>query len=650
MIGPPTQDICQATILQLTIVDIELSPPFASATWTVLSTEPSQDTAEHDLIAAHLNSQGASLTYTIASSTLILDVVYELELRLENSAGFVGRQYYSIMNTFHQAPIMTHTDRSDFSNFEAIEAILSRLPESCVDEIPPQRIGGERNLLTVWSQDNTDIHQLPNLDSFVLSHSNNQSLFFPPRALQPGVSYTFEATSTVQDRPTESATIQVSIDIRPSRVVPVTDSENRSIGVESELRIDASGSYDEDDLDWETSDENLAFEWRCSQNNLTNPSNTAAASCTKFDESPLILSGAGSVLYLPPQTLLWNQLYVFTLHITKDTKEAKKVIAIKALEGLSLPYASLKLLSAGNITRDYVNPHEELHFKAVVLSKTPDNMTYEWTISGFNADDFDGPLNRREIKLKSWKATPGSTFSIYVFIRDEFGIAEASMTVNVNDVPTDGVLTITPESGVPVTSDFELSAGQAWADQNGITAYQFACYFTLEDIGVLTKRTVLSPATSTPFLRTKLPKPTRTDNTLILELRVFDSRDGYKVVTKTVTLQALMINSVADKQSLADNLLNVDKSSASAQILQNVKLMTSVLSANQDHLPGPEVTCPCVNGNCSDPLKPFKCTCNSGYIGKICTISESDQKKESQLRTQLLNSSHIVSPVLNKLL
>ena len=147
---------------------------------------------------------------------------------------------------------------------------------------------------------------------------------------------------------------------------------------------------------------------------------SAPTSCKKFDSGELTLPPNSAVLRLPPQSLLWNQKYNFVLHITKDSREAQEAVFIKATEGLSLPYAAISLMRRGSNIKDSVNPHEELVFSAITLSKTPDQLTYRWNFPGFSADALDGSLDRRDVKLKSWQSIPGSTFEISVLITDSY--------------------------------------------------------------------------------------------------------------------------------------------------------------------------------------------------------------------------------------
>ena len=608
----------------------------------MLSTDSQLSTAEHDLVAAHLNSQGAVLSYTIAPATLKLDVTYNLQLKLQNVAGFIGYQTHSIKSTLQLTPVITYTEISEHDSREALLlSIQPASPPSCIDGIPEERGVVEIEFITSWSQEPEDGDQVSNLQSFVLSHMDNQSLLFPAQTLQPDTSYTFIVTSTIQGSAGNPASEQVIVTTRKSELVPVIKGGDRSFSVQDHLYIDATDSYDSDTTE---SEQSLIFEWRCSMSSLANPE--AIIDCKKSDNTPLTLPTNSPLLELPPQTLAHNNMYLFTLQLSKDDREAEKAISIKALDASSLLYASLELTAGGNRGQNFVNPHEELRFKAVALTRTPDQVTYQWTVPGLTPDAFDGPLDRREIKLRNWKVTPGSRFDISVTITDPEGASEAFTTIIVNDIPTGGDFSITPNTGVPVTTEFELSAGRSWADVHTVTAYQFSCYLKPEDVELPEKRKVLSPLASSPTFKTKLPKPANPDNTLILELRVFDGRGGYAVIREIVTLTPAEDNNV--EKSLAIDLLSLNESSIqSIQILQSVQLLASVLLSEDANKASSTRSCLCENGDCSDPFNPSKCVCSNGYLGKFCTISEAEKQQKTQLRTQLLTSNIILPLTLH---
>ena len=148
-----------------------------------------------------------------------------------------------------------------------------------------------------------------------------------------------------------------------------------------------------------------------------------------------------------------------------------------------------------------------------------------------------------------------------------------------------------------------------------MTGYQFAYYLETGHIGDATKRTALNQVVRSPTLNIKLPKPSNLQNSLIIELRVFDAKGGYRSTTQVITLQALTISSVTEKQAIANDLLIAStlSSVSSAEILQNVKLATSLLSRSNEVIDN-DLECPCINGECSDLLNPSKCVCSSGLL------------------------------------
>ena len=211
-------------------------------------------------IAALLNDRFSTGEYSLPPGTLIPNMDYHFLLELENIDLYVGFVEHTIRVTTQQTPVITYLGLDDYNPVEPVEIpIEAILLDYCLDNIPSERGGGKRLLATTWTQDSSDNHLVANLTSYVQIYRGNQTLLFPSRVLHPEELYTFTAAATVRDSPSETSSLSITIHMKPAKLVAVVQGGGRSLGVENELVIDASGSYDEGDLDWTKSYESLTF-------------------------------------------------------------------------------------------------------------------------------------------------------------------------------------------------------------------------------------------------------------------------------------------------------------------------------------------------------------------------------------------------------
>ena len=158
------------------------------------------------------------------------------------------------------------------------------------------------------------------------------------------------------------------------------------------------------------------------------------------------------------------------------------------------------------------------------------------------------------IKIPKSLLSAGASYSISLNITDGSKNGVATTSVNVNSPPTRGIFEASPQSGVALSTLFELKCGNGWTDSQLPLTYQFFYY---DDIS--SSWTALTERTETRSTRIKLPSSSSSQ--LRLKVAVYDSKLAFTeseisvAVTQPTTTQA--VNSIESTAKETPTLASV---------------------------------------------------------------------------------------------
>lgn len=273
---------------------------------------------------------------------------------------------------------------------------------------------------------------------------------------------------------------------------------NTVVGEGAAVTLDASPSADPD-----SEPGALTFSWECtppppSALNLVGPSLTtsggggAPSACLNLSGAP---AGVEGVTTAALQLSLMPGLpggpganYTLTVTVRKGDRVARATAWLAVRAAVRLPVISVQALGFAK-----ANPAAKLVVRATVASAFPETLTTQWSLAAAAAGGGGGglapglalasaattPLTSPSLVLAAGALAPRSTAVFRLTATDRGGTATADVAVPVSGNPTGaggapkGTLTVTPRSGVGLTTQFTLSAAN-WTDTDLPLSYSFA--------------------------------------------------------------------------------------------------------------------------------------------------------------------------------
>ncbi|CAM9419179.1 unnamed protein product [Pylaiella littoralis] len=277
----------------------------------------------------------------------------------------------------------------------------------------------------------------------------------------PGSNYLFKASTTSGlPSPSSSALIQVTVAQGNLRAF-VGGGQHRQHTEGSDLTLDGSGSWDEDDIP--ESQFPLRYSWTCLQN-----CSLVAGGFTSSEES---------VFTIPAGNLEAGLIYVFSLNISKGTADSDVAYgllrsAVTTVQVDVVPFEAPEVFVAAKDDGEKLDPTR----KAVIyggIDEQPTAYDLMWTqVSGdlnIDAEGWSKFFTTAQIGANLVTRpnilTGGSSYTFRLSAMDaeslETGFAELSVVVNA--APTGGRIEATPRAGVAALDTFTLESLD-WSD------------------------------------------------------------------------------------------------------------------------------------------------------------------------------------------
>eukprot|EP01032_Pedospumella_encystans_P012927 gene12927-14918_t len=434
------------------------------------------------------------------------------------------------------------------------------------------------------------------------STSQNPTVFrLSPHTLQAGAQYllVLSATSLIT---TLSSSAQISVTVsRGAIVAAIAGGSDRFVEVNETFLLDASSSYDEDIPIESSRSENLTFAWSCVQ---IEPVYGAGCPLTL----PLV-SGGASILNVTATTAALNTTSRVTVRVSDATRSSTASVTVTVT---TVAVAKLDIQSPNSLSN--VNSAKPLVLLGTISGAV--SCAAAWSV-----DSTDFLLAEASLSPTTSIVTSASALivphvfnlvlrsgaldarSTYVFSLS-CGQAYTSVTVTTNGAPLPGVLAVSPDIGVELSTTFALSA-LGWSDADVPLSYQFGFISP----GSLDFLSVAGGATESAFVITTLPAGDAPTMQLKCMMRAFDSLGASVTASDFVTV--LPSSTSAQQLHALQNLIANSAESVNDKH-QAVTVASAVLNA-VNCTAAPDCTalnrhpCQSTSGQCG--------ACVSGYAG-----------------------------------
>jgi len=400
------------------------------------------------------------------------------------------------------------------------------------------------NYAIQWDYYGTNCSNVLNFAQIRENQQNPWMFAIPEYTLFPGCKYTFSVSVTSQYSGlfglTASANLTINVPISPLKVV-IIGGDNR-ISHSQVYTLDASRSLDPDNTA-----ATLVFSWtRCQ-----------ASACTEVSKV--------SVYSFDPSGLTPGVKYVFTVQVRSGNRQGSDSKYVLVAE-THIPALSILPLDQP------LNPCTTNILVSTI--KSASEISLLWTVINGGSAKFSSPVDKPSVAIAAFSLTPGATYTFQLQASTPSTTLAALLTAYVNSPPTSGWLTISPSSGMEMTTLYQFET-QGWVDfeQNVPFTYQ---YFRVDG-----NRTAALNARgmSASQLIILAAGSDNNGNRVKVVLRAFDSYLAYSDIEQIITVLP-GLKEQSRKAALASNMTTAILSSPANQSLPYIPSLVNSLSSS----------------------------------------------------------------------
>lgn len=360
---------------------------------------------------------------------------------------------------------------------------------------------------------------------FLSFPSPPNAITIPAHTLSPGSTYIFAVQATDGS---SVGSAHFNVTVTRSNLVAGIDRTNSDVSIEKAFAISGALSYDPDGGSIE-----LAYMWSCLEGNSVCVDNTGL---------PVVNNERKVALDIPVEKLKAGSKWNITLTVSKDTRSASTSALISFI-----PKSACDL----TITRRKpvrINNHSNLRIEYRVDTSVA--TSFQWKQMYGNTLQTLTPLTYAYLVLAGSTMTSGATYGVSLMATNPVGTTTAHIYFSVNYPPSGGIATLSPLSGIALSTVFKAQAS-GWEDVEGDYPLSYQLMYMHKGRQVVMGRASLSTLRSV-----KMPA-----GAFVMELVVIDSIGGKtKVALPTISVSpALRILQSSNLiQSFLSDTLNPD--------------------------------------------------------------------------------------------
>ncbi|CAG9330196.1 unnamed protein product [Blepharisma stoltei] len=454
-----------------------------------------------DPASATISSYSTEYSSTFASITIpqskLVEAIITVSIKVKNPFNIL-----SITQTVK----VTAAPKLSITFDSTIAKTISRLKSYSLSISSISACATISSLKITWSIASVT-NNMTSIDETSLWSSNKLSSFtliIPPGVLPSLSTITFHVHGYDSVNKLEGDA-DLTIQTDSSDPIILFDRTDGQIGVNQQLVIDASGSYDPDGTK-----SSMIYLWTC----------TVSSS----DCSNIIQDTSAIKLTVPTNSLNVGGIYTFTLKITKSpwnpihsTNSASKSIIITCIQ---------KTVPAINIyekTVAYGKPSPNAAYR-IGIQGLSDKDTVLWSVVKGSSIEIVTPLNSAALVIKEGSLLQGQSYTLQALINGEFPF---SWSFSVNQNPIGGYLKVTPNSGIEMSTIFTIAALD-WTDPDGDLPLQYSFGYYINNIYQTLNAKNLTSIIYSQFAYSS--------NGIIISASIYDSLSAVTTVTSVVSV------------------------------------------------------------------------------------------------------------------
>ena len=246
-----------------------------------------------------------------------------------------------------------------------------------------------------------------------------------------------------------STTCSVTV-LQSALIAHVTPTGSRLSLAQDSVTLSASGSYDPDDThDFDNEESGLQYSWACERRLLSGEESTVTdtddLSCWTGANSAAVLTGSELIYYTPNDIGLDLYELVFTLTVSKDTRESSAQVSF-TFSLTEIPQVSLTASSASLSLHSTHNPQDVLSFQSSVEGYASDRLNYSWSVVDSTLELADLVL---DTQLYTDLSSPSLVLGPDVLLPGATYVFKLTVTVSEADYLDPGWAFVTVETNAP---------------------------------------------------------------------------------------------------------------------------------------------------------------------------------------------------------
>lgn len=570
---PSAVSACNPLVIDLTASSGTAGRPWESLTFKVL-------TSNGETVAAMLLQQYLDANYTYSPPTVVpTDIlapgfIYSIQATLCNFLGACGTVVRKV--TVHQGAVLVPIasingpKQRDTYRYAPLVLNSAAYTKSCDDIVAYGNLTHTWTVLAVAANGSTS-------GTSVKSSSQDSAVFkLAPYALTVGAMYevVLTVTSTISGVSSSTSTI---VTVLPGGLVArIAQGTAALVQAGTTVSLDASGSYDQDVALLTGWDAGLSFQWSCEQlEPIFNPdcSNSVASDLSEHGDINTVAVKSDAAL---------NSVLLFTVRVsTADASRSSR--AFIEVTTTAAVQSDLRITNtASSITS--VDAGSALTLRGLIKVSAP--CIAMWTVD----DSFVNLVAVARTSIaKSILPSSGLPMAPFNLVVAEGALAQratfafslqcgessSTVTVTTNGAPLPGVFTVSPSTGVELSTLFTFTAVQ-WSDPDLPLTYQFS-YAVPGGASSF----ALGSATEKSYTESSLPA-----GALNCTMAVYDSFSASAVEVQNITVTSIGLE---DRSAALSALLRSTTGS-----VDDTKRVLSVASATLS-----QSNCSTVDLNCT---------------------------------------------------
>ncbi|RQM22954.1 hypothetical protein B5M09_000361 [Aphanomyces astaci] len=561
------------------------------STITPLCTPLSSEDEFNSICAlASLAATATSLTWTVNRATLVSTSTYVFGVELTNYFNQKSTAMYTVQTRSDPVPVVAIAGDTTFSMRRPralqLSATVAAVSSNCSTAQTNTKVQFQ------WTVESPVATRLTLVNMAV----DPRTYSLAPNALRAGITYRFRVDAFYPGQPTLMSSDWANVTVVPSDLVVKLVDGDHVIGSADPLVVNASLSYDPDQVAVP-----MTYVWSCQDV-------TPSTNQTK--------STAGEVPCLNPQT-------------GTAIEFSSANLSVLTLPALTYPPA--KVL---NMTVMLLSSVESLYPYTTTWSQDQGDLN----LTSTNVSAFVFPVTAMQNALAPNVLTPGKTYIFRLTATDSNGAQGfGTVSITVNSPPSPGSLTVSPPLGMAIQDQFTLRC-ENWSDEDQPVQYSF---FKLDSVtgGWIP----LAPPQTLPSTQTRLflTNTSETNGTVQVLAVITDALGAStSVMASAIVVQPVIVDVAAfwtqtNNGTFATTLNAGNLNDAMTVLMSTTALVNAKGTCN--------ATSCGAHGRCNNVT--VVCDCVSGYTGTACSISTAVvTSMTAEMLTSLASVTTVMDP------